>query len=304
MVTVLLKNMLVRGLGFCVLTFAVIMQSQGQLSAHFVNKSTTAEWIIIDDFESANPLENWTLVDTQNETNPKIENPQVTEVCGEGVEENKYLIKKPAAEGVVGNRKAISFRKLPVAIAVGDTYTFYVRLNVEYFPNNHVFGLSNMEPDGIIEHAYDAMEPTLRVTDRYDSNVELKNDGTLLVRKGDWYDKIFNSQADRSAKPMETNTWYEVWCVVNNSRVSDGGQSYDVYIKGGSEFREQQRVYVGADFRMKRELPIIYFQATCNTGSVVNPYGNGGLRYDDLYMAEGVVLTSPVSIPNLNSRSK
>lgn len=29
-------------------------------------------WIKIDDFESSNPLENWTLIDTQNETNPKL----------------------------------------------------------------------------------------------------------------------------------------------------------------------------------------------------------------------------------------
>ena len=250
-------------------------------------------WSKIDDFESSNPLENWTLVDIQNETNPKVENPQVTEVRSNDGGTNNYLIKKPAAEGIVGNRKAISFRKLPVAINVGEIYTFYLRLNVEYFPNNHVLGLSNMEPDGIIEHAYNALEPSLRVTDRYDPNIAYKNDGTLLVRRGEWYDKIYNYQADRSAMPLETNTWYEVWCVVNNSKKSDGGQTYDVYIRGGDEFPVQQKVYVGADFRMKRELPIIYFQATCNTGPVEKPYGNGGLRYDDLYMAKGVVLTKP-----------
>lgn len=180
-----------------------------------------------------------------------------------------------------------------MAIDVGEIYTFYMRFNVEYFPNNHVFGLSNLEPEGIIEHAYNALEPSLRVTDRYDPNIAHKNDGTLLVHKDSWYDKIYNYQADRSARPMETDTWYEVWCVVNNNKKSDGGQSYDVYIRGGDEFPEQQKVYVGADFRMKRELPIIYFQATCNTGPVDKPYGNGGLRYDDLYMAKGAVLTKP-----------
>ncbi|MEP0938734.1 MAG: hypothetical protein ABJH57_10490 [Cyclobacteriaceae bacterium] len=289
--------------GFYILFFAMSLVSHAQVPTHADNGSIDSDWIKIDDFETSNPLENWTLVDTQNETNPKVENPQVTEVRDED-RGNHYLIKKPAAEGVVGNRKAISFRKLPTAIAVGETSTLYVRINVEYFPNNHVFGLSNMEPDGIIEHDYNAMEPTLRVTDRYDANIDMKNDGTLLVRKGDWYDKIYNSQTDRSAEPMETNTWYEVWCVINNNKAADGGQSYDVYIKGGGEFAEQQKVYSRADFRMKREQPIIYFQATCNTGSVVKPYGNGGLRYDDLYMAEGVVLTTPVSLSNLNSRSK
>ncbi|MFY0606555.1 MAG: hypothetical protein JXR10_07565 [Cyclobacteriaceae bacterium] len=255
-------------------------------------RSQSADWIKIDDFESTDSMKDWTLADTQNETNPKVENPQVTEIRQEDGG-NQFLLKKPAPEGVVGNRKAISFTKLPAAIEVGETYTLYVRLNVESFPNNHVFGLSNMEPEGILEHAYNAMEPSLRVTDRYDSNIDLKNDGTLLVRKDDWYDKIYNEKAQRPANPMEPNSWYEIWCVINNSLASEGGQKYDVYIRGG-EFAEQQLAYEGADFRMKRELPIIYFQATCNTGSVDKPYGNGGLRYDDLYLAMGKVLSAPI----------
>jgi len=275
-------------LGSLLLVFSISVHSQGQ------NQEAT-HWIRIDDFESASPLENWTLIDTQNETHPKIENPQVTEVRSDDQRENNYLIKKPASEGIVGNRKAMSFTKLPVPINVDETYTFYVRLNVEYFPNNHVFGLSNMGPEGITEHAYNALEPSLRVTDRYDPNIEYKNDGTLLVRKNSWYDKIYNEQTARSAKPMETDTWYEVWSVVNNSKKSEGGQTYDVYIRGGEEFPTQQKVYSGADFRMKRELPIIYFYATCNTGPAEKPYGNGGLRYDDLYMAHGVVLTAPLT---------
>lgn len=269
-----------------VLMFTLTAHAQGQIQE-------LAHWIKVDDFESASPLDNWTLVDTQNETDPRVENPQITEVRAENQTGNNYLIKKPAAEGIVGNRKAISFRQLPVPIEVGETYTFYLRLNVEYFPNNHVFGLSNMHPEGIIEHAYNAMEPILRVTDRYDPNIDYKNDGTLLVRKGDWYDSIFNEQAGRRARPMQTDTWYEVWAVVNNSRKSKGGQRYDLYIRGGEEFPDQQKVYVGADFRMQRELPLIYFQATCNTGPVEKPYGNGGMRYDDLYMAPGVVLDTP-----------
>ena len=252
-----------------------------------------SKWIKIDDFESTSPLEKWTLADIQNETNPKVENPQVTEVRVESQTENHYLLKKPAPEGVVGNRKAISFTKLPVPINVGETYTFYVRLNVESFPNNHVFGLSNMGPEGIIEHDYNALEPSLRITDRFDPNINHKNDGTLLVRKDPWYEKIYNQETASSAKPMEADTWYEVWSVVNNSPKAQGGQTYDVYIRGGKEFPNQQKVYSGADFRMKRELPIIYFHATCNTGSIDKPYGNGGLRYDDLFMAPGVVLTAP-----------
>lgn len=263
------------------------------MSAMVAHSQTDSSWIKVDDFESKNPLESWALADPQNETNPKVENPQVTEVRSE--DGNSYLLKKPAVDGVVGNRKAVSFKRLPVDVPVGETYTFYIRLRVEYFPSNHVLGWGSADPKRILENVYDGFEPSLRVTDRNDRQLPEKNDGTLMVNKDPWYDHIFNFSEDRKAKPMEPDTWYEIWCVADNRILSEGGQKYDVYIKGGDEFPRQQKVYEAADFRMKRELPLIYFQSTCNTGPVDNPYGNGGLMYDDLYMAEGVLLTSPVN---------
>ena len=73
-----------------------------------VNAQDSSPWILIDDFESLNPLENWTLADTRNDSSPRIENPQVTEVRVEENKQNHYLIKKPAPDGIVGNRKALS----------------------------------------------------------------------------------------------------------------------------------------------------------------------------------------------------
>lgn len=254
----------------------------------------TSSWIRIDDFESSDSIESWTLVDTRNDTDPRVENPQITEVRAEN--DNNYLLKKPAAEGIIGNRKALSYMKLPVPVKVGETYTFYVRFNVEYFPNNHVFGMSNLEPDGINQYDYDAFESTLRITDKHESD-GTKNDGTLMVRKDGGYAKIRNELAGKVSGPLQTDTWYEAWLVADNRKANEGGQKYDVYLRGGDEFPEQLKVYVEADFRMKRELPLIYFLANCNTGPVDNPYGNGGLRYDDIYMAPGVVLTAPIDRP-------
>ena len=176
---------------------------------------------------------------------------------------------------------------------VGATYTFYLRLNVAAFPNNHVFGLSDMGPEGIAKNDYNALVFSLRIMDRYDSNIAYKNDGTLLVRKDEWYDRIYNPRTNTYASPMQTNIWYHVWIVVNNQLKASGGQTYDVYTQGGDEFPEQQKVYSRADFRMQREQALIYFFATCNTGPQDKPYGNGGLRYDDLYMASGRVLEKP-----------
>lgn len=286
------RNLEYWGVSILLLFHANLFVAKSQPST---SNTKTFSWIKVDDFESVDSLNSWILVDTDNNTDPKIENPQVTEVRREDANQNSYLLKKPAEEGIVGNRKALSYRPLPVIAEVGKTYTFHTRLNVEYFPNNHIFGLSNLDPDGINIHNYNAFEPFLRVTDKAESN-GTKNDGTLMVCKGGGkgYAKIINPTTNESANPLQTDTWYEIWYVVNNSRKADGGQKYDVYVRGGDEFPQQQMVYKGADFRMQRELPLIYFLTNCNTGPVDKPYGNGGLRYDDIYMVEGELLTSPL----------
>ena len=248
------------------------------------------KWMLIDDFEGGAMRADWILKDTKNDTDPRIENPQVTEVRSEN--SNQFLIKKPAADGVIGNRKALTFKQLPEPVAVGSVYTFYAKVNVEYFPNNHVFGLSDMSPEDIALNDYNALEPSIRITDKSETD-GTKNDGTMMVRTGGSYSKIYNAEQQRSATPMQPDQWYEIWMVVNNATLQQGGQKYDAYVRGGDEFPVQKMVFQGADFRMKREQPLIYFLANCNTGPANHPYGNGGLRYDDLYMAKGTVLTTP-----------
>ncbi|MBA6411245.1 MULTISPECIES: hypothetical protein [unclassified Pseudoalteromonas] len=261
-------------------------------SCSTISKNTSSDWLLIDDFE--NSLSKWQSVDTQNETKPQVKNPQITVIQSEQANSstNHYLLKKPAAESIVGNRKALSYTKLPQAVEVGQTYTFYMRINVAAFPNNHAFGLSNLTPELINKHSYDAFEPTLRVTDKTESN-GLVNDGALMVKTDSGYSNIQNYTTKQSAKPLQTNTWYDVWYVVNNAAALEQGQQYDVYVKGG-EFSKQTLVYKNAQFRMKREQPLIYFLANCNTGPIKKPYGNGGLRYDDLYMSKGTNLNNPM----------
>jgi len=271
------------------------------------NKTEDHTWLKVDNFEQSNPVKDWVKLDLDNNTDPFIPNPQVTIVETESDTNNKYLLKKPAPEGVVGNRKAITVKKLPKQVEVGETYTFYTRINVESFPNNHSFGLSNLSIPEITKQNYNAFEPMIRVTDKKESNA-YKNDGTLQVLKGyKTYDEIWppNYNQDSSlkdnyskdnpkktAEPLKTNVWYELWYVVNNDTVENGGQTYDLYIKGG-EFTLQQQVYKNATFRMRREQALKYFITICNTGSKAKPYGNGGLRYDDIYMSKGRVTNTP-----------
>ena len=250
-------------------------------------------WLLVDDFEAAQTLQGWTNIDVQNDTDPFVPNPQISEIRIESETGNQYMLRKPAADGVVGNRKAIGFRPLPVPIQVGETYTLYSRINVEYFPNNQSFGLSNSTASEIPAHHYDALEPMIRITDKAESDGR-KNDGTLMVLSGyKTYSKIINPSTGDTANPMEADEWYEIWCVVNNAEPDAGGQRYDIYVRGG-EFAIQQHVFSDAVFRMGRTLPLTYFMAISNTGPHDAPYGNGGVRYDDIYMAPGRALSSPL----------
>ena len=274
--------------GVIVTSFSVFLMMGCSSSA----EKTSPQWLAIDNFEQSS-LKGWTKADTKNNTKPFTENPQVTELREDTLlVGNHYLIKKPAKDGLVGNRKALTYKALPTTVNVGETYTFFSRISVEYFPNNHAFGISNQLPKDIEKLGYDAFEPTLRVTDKAESS-GLKNDGALMVKVDGGYSNVQNFAEQRSAKPMVPGDWYDIWMVVNNSTVAEGGQSYDVYVKGG-EFYEQTLVFKNAQFRMKREQPLISYLMNCNTGPHKKPYGNGGLQYDDLYMVKGINLTSPL----------
>jgi hypothetical protein len=212
-------------------------------------------WLLVDDFESEDALQSWTNIDAQNETDPHVPDPQVTVIRSESGTGNRYMLRKPAAEGVVGNRKAMGFIPLPKPVAVGETSTFYTRINVEHFPNNHSFGLSNVPAPDIPRYGYDSFEPMIRITDKYESD-GFKNDGTLMVLKTDKaYGKIVNPATGNPAKPLELGQWYDLWCVVNNAGPEAGGQRYDLYVRGG-EFATQTLVFEGAEFRMQRALPL------------------------------------------------
>jgi hypothetical protein len=253
----------------------------------------TPAWLLVDDFESGPVLDGWTNIDAQNDTEPYVPDPQISEVRANADTGNHYMIRKPAADDIVGNRKAIGFVPLPVVVHVGETYTFYTRVNVEYFPNNHSFGLVNVAAVDIPGEHYNSFEPMIRITDKRESD-GYKNDGTLMVLSGDKsYSKVRNPATGEAARPLEPDTWYELWYVVNNAPRDAGGQRYDLYVRGG-EFETQQLVFGDADFRMQRELPLTSFMAICNTGPVDAPYGNGGVRYDDIYMTAGRELSSPL----------
>jgi len=249
-------------------------------------------WLLVDDFESG--LDRWTHVDVENNTDPFVPDPQIAEIRIDPESGNHFTLRKPAVDGLVGNRKATGFAPLPVNVEAGETYTFYTRINVEYFPNNQSFGLTSVPASKIPVENYNSFEPMIRVTDRTDGD-GYKNTGALQILGGGErrYSNIIDPATGESAKPLQTDEWYEVWYVVNNAPYDEGGQRYDLYVRGG-EFETQQKVFEGAVFRIRREAPLQFFMSTCNTGPKERPYGNGGVRYDDIYMTPGRELSSPL----------
>ena len=116
----------------------------------------------------------------------------------------------------------------PEAYALGQTLYFFLAsaLTREYnalflgLGLPFAFGISNLAAEEIKKQAYNAFEPTLRVTDKAESN-GYKNDGVLMVKidsedKYRQYANVQNYQAKRSAKPLQIGSWYQVWFVVNN----------------------------------------------------------------------------------------
>ena len=261
------------------------------------------KWSLVDNFqESKKSLSaQWHIRDVQNETIPFVESPQVAEIKQEPNSSNRYYLKKAAQNGVIGNRKALSYIRLAREIKVGEIATFYTRIMVESFPNNHSFGLSNQTPSNIDTLSYNAFEPMLRITDKTESN-GLINTGALMIIRASLngkaqYQDVNNEQKNQPAQPLQVGEWYEVWYVVNNQTKANGGQRYSVYMRGG-EFEKQQRVYQNAEFRMQREADLQYFVTISNTGPQKQPYGNGGLAFDDIYMTEGIVLNRPFELSN------
>ena len=246
-------------------------------------------WILLDDFQS--DVDDWAFVDLDNQTSPPIPNPQVVELVDE-IDGNTYLSRKAAPDGVGGNRRAMAYVPLPFNIPVSGVATLYMQFNAESFPANHVFGVTNRDGPTIESEQYNAFEAILRASDVQTS------DGTLEVYDASGYEKISNPATNTIANPMATNTWYETWMVINNGGKASGGQTYDVYVRGGPQFPEQTLVYENAGFRNDRENTLTHFLAISNAGadSTTNFYGTGALLWDNLFVFPGEELSAPVSL--------
>lgn len=166
-------------------------------------------------------------------------------------------------------------RELTTAIPTTSTAsTFFLRFYAETLTCNNTFGLSysnvttgNLAPANLDFKDYNVM---MRV-----------NGANFDVRSG----------ADTvGTTPIQANTWYNVWAVVNQS-----AQTFDVYLTSGADATAADEIAAGAAYRNTTVAPLVTFAALVQ-GYTGAPAANI-VRLDDLYQFDGTVLTSPVPEP-------
>jgi hypothetical protein len=117
----------------------------------------------------------------------------------------------------------------------------------------------------------------------YSSALRWEIDGIFDYREGsDGYPEVANGSST-------ADVWYETWFVLNSTN-----QTYDAYIKGGTEFPEQTQVATGAAFRKQGTDPQNRFYVRMSTGDITNPKSVDKVWIDDVTVdTAGENLTTP-----------
>lgn len=152
-------------------------------------------------------------------------------------------------------------------IGNGTTATVYQRFAYDNPEIDVVFGISD---ESVID-AYADFENGLRVM--FDYNQMEARAGGEYIRIGD--------------DLIQLSTWYEAWTVINNAT-----DTYDVYIRGGSNYPEQTLLHSGIPFRNGTASSIVSYGIAYNSG-----YCEGSFCLDDLYVdTTGLNLSRPQGV--------
>lgn len=161
-------------------------------------------------------------------------------------------------------------RSIP-AVAEGSTATIYQRFALSEPDIDMVFGLSDVANPA----AYNDYETGLRFFD--DGIIEARDQGSYVDLAEDF---------------TQMETWYELWVVVDN-----GSDTYDVYLRGGSNFPTRTLLRTGSKFRNGTTSSLVSFLLALNTGTASDPKGPSTFYLDDLHVdLSGVNLTRPVAV--------
>lgn len=153
------------------------------------------------------------------------------------------------------------------AIADGATATMYQRFAYTNPEIDVLFGIS----DEAFVDDYNDYENGIRV--RFDSN-------KLEARSGGSYIEIGQDL-------LQLDTWYEVWTVINNQ-----ADTYDVYLRGGSNYPHQILLESDIPFRNGNGSSIVSYSISYNA-----QYCEGSFYLDDVFIdTNGVNLSRPAGV--------
>jgi hypothetical protein len=145
------------------------------------------------------------------------------------------------------------------AILEGSTATIYQRFSYDNPEVDVVFGISTQP---LVDN-YNDYESGFRIHYAL-TQPEARNGGSYVTIGDDF---------------LQLSTWYEVWTVINNAN-----DSYDVYIRGGSNYPEQTLLMSGIDFRNGTTNSISSYSMSYNTD-----YCEGNFYMDDIHIDSGGV---------------
>lgn len=209
-----------------------------------------ADWQLVEDFEDDFGWTVRTTLDAEAQLVPALHDPGGSKV---------FSLNS-------GNRREGVYRattSMP-AIPEGGTATVYQRFCYTDPEIDVVFGVSDR---GVVD-AYDDYENGLRIYESFNQ---------LEARAGSEYVIIGKDL-------LQLETWYEVWTVIDNE-----SDTYDVYLRGGSNYPERQLVQSDLSFRNGRGSGLISYAVSYN-----GALSEGTFLLDDLYIdPEGSNLTRP-----------
>jgi hypothetical protein len=210
-------------------------------------------WTKVDDFEGAFA---WTEAKTVPQSAVPLQDPH--DPSGSRV----FSIN-------TGNRTAGTYRATRAipAIANGTTGTVYQRFSYNNPEIDVLFGIS----DQPLVDEYPDYENGLRVY--FDFNQIEARSGSAYVALDD--------------DLLQLGTWYEAWTVINNAT-----DTYDVYLRGGSNHPRQVLLRSGMPFRNGTASSIVSYAVSYNS-----QYCEGTFYLDDVYVdSGGVNLTRPAGV--------
>lgn len=200
-------------------------------------------------------------------------------------------------ESLVANSRSVTAVDLPEEIPAGSVATFYMRIAVERLEISTHFGLTqNTEPTNDsapgVTHNYGDLGTT--------TAIQLASGNEYIMV----YDGWWKASTEDDSKQFETETWYELWYLIQNNTLADGGGLFDLYVRGGP-YEEITHIVNPYLAQVAVDAGITGWQFRNNIGEalkrflVVTPVGNpaadysgtGAIYFDDMWMNVGEMTT-------------